>query len=293
MSKPELSRLTDGEFFDCVFDATGNSDAMNAGFDYVAHGGAYVLVSIVRDTISFSDPEFHKRETTLLSSRNATRQDFDEVFAALRAGRIPTAALNTHRASLERGAGAVFPSGSSRRPASSKRSSRFRRPMSFPILQFGTSRFLQAHADLFVSEALARGEAAGKIAVVQTTSSPDSRRRLAFFNEGRPYTRPCARPGRRRRSIDEWIEVSSIGRGIDANLEWDAVENLFVNEARWVISNTGDRGYELDAADRPDGPVPTLLPRQADQAAARALSRRARAADACCRANSSSATATS
>ena len=59
--------------------------------------------------------------------------------------------------------------------------------MSFPILQFGTSRFLQAHVDLFVSEALARGEAGGKIAVVQTTASPDSRRRLAFFGEGRPY----------------------------------------------------------------------------------------------------------
>jgi 2-desacetyl-2-hydroxyethyl bacteriochlorophyllide A dehydrogenase len=98
--KAEVSRLTDGEFFDCVFDATGNSKAMIAGFDYVAHGGSYVLVSIVRDTISFSDPEFHKRETTLLSSRNATRQDFDEVFAALRAGRIPTAALNTHRGQL-------------------------------------------------------------------------------------------------------------------------------------------------------------------------------------------------
>lgn len=100
-ARRELARLTGEEFFDCVFDATGNSAAMNAGFDYVAHGGAYVLVSIVRDTISFSDPEFHKRETTLLSSRNATRQDFDEVFAALRAGRIPTSALNTHRASLD------------------------------------------------------------------------------------------------------------------------------------------------------------------------------------------------
>jgi 2-desacetyl-2-hydroxyethyl bacteriochlorophyllide A dehydrogenase len=106
--KAELSRLTHEEFFDCVFDATGSAKAMNAGFDYVAHGGAYVLVSIVRDTISFADPEFHKRETTLLSSRNATRQDFDEVFAALRAGRIPTDALSTHRASLN-DAPAMFP----------------------------------------------------------------------------------------------------------------------------------------------------------------------------------------
>jgi len=99
-ARTALGRLTDGEFFDCVFDATGNVDAMNAGFAYVAHGGAYVLVSIVRETVSFADPEFHKRETTLLGSRNATRRDFDEVLAALGAGLIPTEALNTHRAGL-------------------------------------------------------------------------------------------------------------------------------------------------------------------------------------------------
>ncbi|MBV8662123.1 MAG: dehydrogenase, partial [Hyphomicrobiales bacterium] len=67
----------------------------------VAHGGSYVLVSIVLGDITFADPEFHKRETTLLSSRNATRTDFDEVLAMLRSGRIPTARLNTHRGSLE------------------------------------------------------------------------------------------------------------------------------------------------------------------------------------------------
>jgi len=103
-ARAQMQAMTGGDFYDCVFDCTGDAKAMNAGFDLVAHGGAYVLVSIVRDLISFSDPEFHKRETTLLSSRNATREDFDTVFAALRAGRIPTPALNTHRASLEQAA---------------------------------------------------------------------------------------------------------------------------------------------------------------------------------------------
>jgi tagaturonate reductase len=131
--------------------------------------------------------------------------------------------------------------------------------MSFPILQFGTSRFLQAHVDLFISEALAQGAAAGRIAVVQTTTSPDSRRRLAFFNEARPY-RVHVQGLAEGKTIDTWIDVSSIGRGLDANLEWDAVEDLFVNEARWAISNTGDRGYELDAADRPDGAAPKSFP---------------------------------
>lgn len=96
-----LSDATGGEFFDVVFDATGNIAAMERGLDFVAHGGAYVLVSIVRDRLSFSDPEFHKRETTLLGSRNATAEDFEDVVAAMKAGRVPTALLNTHRATLD------------------------------------------------------------------------------------------------------------------------------------------------------------------------------------------------
>lgn len=96
----ELARLSDGEFFDVVMDATGNARAMERGFQFIAHGGRYVLVSIVQGQISFSDPEFHKREATLLSSRNATAEDFVTVVAALRAGQIPDAALATHRMSL-------------------------------------------------------------------------------------------------------------------------------------------------------------------------------------------------
>jgi 2-desacetyl-2-hydroxyethyl bacteriochlorophyllide A dehydrogenase len=97
-----LAELTGGEFFDVVFDATGNPRAMERGFQFVAHGGRYVLVSVVRDRIAFEDPEFHKRETTLLASRNATMVDFETVLAAVRGGKIPTAALNTHRMPLAR-----------------------------------------------------------------------------------------------------------------------------------------------------------------------------------------------
>jgi threonine dehydrogenase-like Zn-dependent dehydrogenase len=96
----ELSALTNGDFFDVVIDATGNARAMERGFQFIAHGGKYVMVSVVRDNITFADPEFHKREATLLGSRNATTEDFETVLAAMRAGRIPTAALNTHRMTL-------------------------------------------------------------------------------------------------------------------------------------------------------------------------------------------------
>lgn len=91
---------TAGEFYDCVFDCTGSPRAMERGFGFVAHGGTYVLVSIVQGMISFSDPEFHKRETTLLSSRNATLADFATVMAAMRDGKVPTRAIRTHSAPL-------------------------------------------------------------------------------------------------------------------------------------------------------------------------------------------------
>ncbi len=99
--RAELAALSGGEFFDVVFDATGNVQAMERGLDFVAHGGAYVLVSIVLDRISFADPEFHKRETSLLGSRNATADDFRTVLAAMKAGQVPSALMNTHRTTLD------------------------------------------------------------------------------------------------------------------------------------------------------------------------------------------------
>jgi 2-desacetyl-2-hydroxyethyl bacteriochlorophyllide A dehydrogenase len=91
-----LNAMTGGDYFDLVFDATGNSRAMEKGFSYVAHGGSYVLVSIVKQDICFSDPEFHKREMRLIGSRNASNQDFHDVIAAIEAGKIPTEAMKTH-----------------------------------------------------------------------------------------------------------------------------------------------------------------------------------------------------
>ncbi|WKL58898.1 zinc-binding alcohol dehydrogenase family protein [Asticcacaulis sp. ZE23SCel15] len=99
-TRDQLSQLTGGDFYDVVFDATGAPKAMEAGFGYVGHGGTYVLISVVAADITFYDPEFHKRETTLMGSRNATPEDFKGVLAAMIAGHVPTAALNTHRAKL-------------------------------------------------------------------------------------------------------------------------------------------------------------------------------------------------
>jgi 2-desacetyl-2-hydroxyethyl bacteriochlorophyllide A dehydrogenase len=96
-----LKKRTDGEFYDRVIDATGNPKAMEASFDLVAHGGALVFAGLVRTDLTFSDPEFHKRELTLYASRNATDVDFAEVLASIRSGAVKVDKLITHRASLE------------------------------------------------------------------------------------------------------------------------------------------------------------------------------------------------
>ncbi len=97
-----VSAATDGEGFDVVFDATGYAGSMQNSFAYVAHGGCLVFVSVVKDDIRFSDPEFHKREMMLVGSRNATKEDFVHVADAIRAGEVPVDALITHRTTLEK-----------------------------------------------------------------------------------------------------------------------------------------------------------------------------------------------
>ncbi len=87
--------------YETVFDATGNIHAMNAGLQWLAHGGAYVLLSVVKGDLQFADPEFHKRETTLIASRNALKVDFEHVIAQIKSGRVPVTALATHETSLE------------------------------------------------------------------------------------------------------------------------------------------------------------------------------------------------
>jgi len=96
--------FTGGDGFDVVFDATGNARSMEAGFDFVAHGGRLVFVSVVRELITFADAEFHRKEMTLLATRNATGGDFERVIDAMRRGQVPVDRLITHRTTL---AGAV------------------------------------------------------------------------------------------------------------------------------------------------------------------------------------------
>jgi tagaturonate reductase len=130
--------------------------------------------------------------------------------------------------------------------------------MTTPILQFGTSRFLQAHADLFVSEALTRGEALGRITVVQTTGSPERAGRLAALAAPDGY--PVIVRGRKDgRDVDAEQRVTSIARTLSTATDWEAVEAVFRDEAEVILSNTGDTGYQVGPDDLA-GTVPASFP---------------------------------
>jgi len=94
-ARDEAGRLTGGDYYDVVFDATGNARAMEASFGFVAHTGTLVFVGLLIADITFSDPELHKREMKLVATRNALKADFEQVMAAMRAGKVPTEAINT------------------------------------------------------------------------------------------------------------------------------------------------------------------------------------------------------
>lgn len=85
-----------------VIDATGNLNAINGGINYLAHGGRYVLIGLQKEAFSFSHPEFHKRESTLMSSRNATRDDFEYVIDCMKKGLVSAKNYITHQTSFDK-----------------------------------------------------------------------------------------------------------------------------------------------------------------------------------------------
>lgn len=97
----QLKQITGGDMPTVVIDATGSLKAINTAFQYMAHSGRYVLVGLQKEEIRFSHPEFHKREATLMSSRNATHQDFEQVIRCMKEGSVNPATYITHRAAFE------------------------------------------------------------------------------------------------------------------------------------------------------------------------------------------------
>ncbi|HVF81546.1 MAG TPA: zinc-binding alcohol dehydrogenase family protein [Flavisolibacter sp.] len=97
----KLKEITNDDMPTVVIDASGSLKAINNAFQYIAHGGRYVLIGLQKGDIAFSHPEFHKREATLMSSRNATRADFKQVISCIKNGWVNPATYITHRVGFD------------------------------------------------------------------------------------------------------------------------------------------------------------------------------------------------
>lgn len=103
-----LRELTGGDLPTAVFDATGNPQSMAASFRFPAHGGRLVFVGLFPGDVTFNDPDFHRRELTLLGSRNSRPEDFRHIIELVESGRVDTTPWITHRAPFTE-VPAVFP----------------------------------------------------------------------------------------------------------------------------------------------------------------------------------------
>ena len=97
----QIAELTNGEMPTLVFDATGNQRSVNASFDLFANGGRLVLVGLFQGEVTFRDSDAHRRELTLLRSRNATATDFRRVMTMLESGEMDIQPWITHRVGFD------------------------------------------------------------------------------------------------------------------------------------------------------------------------------------------------
>jgi len=99
-SLAHIRRLGDGDLPTVVIDATGSPASMAGAFDLAAPGGRIVFVGLFPGDLTFNDPNFHRRELTLLASRNALPGTFPAIIKLLEAGRLDPRRWITHRLAL-------------------------------------------------------------------------------------------------------------------------------------------------------------------------------------------------
>ena len=103
-----LEALTGGDMADVVIDATGSNKSMSQALQYCAFAGRLVFVGITQQDVSFPHPLMHRRELTLLASRNALPGDFTRIINLIEEGVIDTRPWITHRVAFDEMIGA-FP----------------------------------------------------------------------------------------------------------------------------------------------------------------------------------------
>lgn len=97
----EFAELTGGRLGNVVVDATGNNQSMANALNYVGFAGRLVFVGITTQEVAVPHPLMHRREMTLLASRNALSRDFGDIIGHIEEGRLDTRPWITHRAGFE------------------------------------------------------------------------------------------------------------------------------------------------------------------------------------------------
>ena len=101
-----LGDLTRGQLADVVVDATGNHWSMGQALNYAAFAGRVVYVGITQQDVAVSHASLmHRRELTLLASRNALGPDFTRIIKLIEDRRIDTRPWITHRAAFDQAIG--------------------------------------------------------------------------------------------------------------------------------------------------------------------------------------------
>ncbi len=78
-----------------VFDCTGDRGSMESSIQLVEQGGKLIFVGLINDHVSLFDPDLHRREATILASRNSTPAEHHTVLEAMESGRIDVGAWPT------------------------------------------------------------------------------------------------------------------------------------------------------------------------------------------------------
>ena len=99
----ELKRVTNGSLAQVVIDATGSSKSMANALHFCSFTGRLVYVGITQQEVTFPHaPIMHRRELTLLASRNALPDDFGRIIQLIEEGRIDTRPWITHHAAFDK-----------------------------------------------------------------------------------------------------------------------------------------------------------------------------------------------
>jgi 2-desacetyl-2-hydroxyethyl bacteriochlorophyllide A dehydrogenase len=91
----------DGSWPTVVVDATGSPKSMAQALNYVGFAGRLVYVGITPEAIMIPDPLLHRREITLLASRNALASDFKRIIQLIEDGQLDTQPWITHRSAFD------------------------------------------------------------------------------------------------------------------------------------------------------------------------------------------------